>query len=66
MATKAPPVAEDLLIRQSDAARMLAISDRKLWSLTKQGIVPCVKVGKTVRYSPEALREFVARGGTTE
>jgi hypothetical protein len=49
------------------AAAVLAISERSLWALTApRGPIPVVKIGRSVRYSAEALRAWVAtqqRGG---
>lgn len=47
-----------LLVDAATAAEMLSISPRKLWSLTNVGDVPCVRIGKSVRYSLEALRSW--------
>jgi predicted DNA-binding transcriptional regulator AlpA len=49
---------EPLLVDVATAAQMLAISQRKLWSLTNIGDVPCVRIGKSVRYSLEELRAW--------
>jgi excisionase family DNA binding protein len=50
---------ERLLLRPSEAAASLAISPRKLWSLTKDGTIPAIKLGAAIRYSPAALRRCV-------
>jgi hypothetical protein len=34
-----------------------------LWSKTKEGTIPCVRIGKAVRYSPAALQEWIDRAG---
>lgn len=50
-----------LLLRPAEAARALGISPKTLWSRTvPRGDVPCVRVGKSVRYAPEDLRAWVA------
>lgn len=48
-----------LLLRPADAARALSISPRKLWGLTAEGALPCVRVGRSVRYSPADLAAYV-------
>lgn len=55
----APQKAPALLVRASEAAQMLALSPRKLWELTNRGEVPCVRIGRSVRYSVEDLRRLV-------
>jgi excisionase family DNA binding protein len=49
-----------LLWRPREAARALGISQRLLWQLTRDGAVPCVRIGRAVRYSPQALKAWVA------
>jgi len=54
------PVAQPrLLITPSEAAFALSISTRKLWSLTNAGQIPCVRLGRAVRYSPADLQEWI-------
>jgi excisionase family DNA binding protein len=48
-----------LLLTSKQAAAFLSISPRKLWSLTASGEIPCVRMGRCVRYRREALLEFV-------
>ncbi len=65
MTEHAPP--PTLLLRSCDAARALAISERSLWSLTAPcGPIPCVRLGRSVRYAPEDLAEFIASRKTGE
>jgi hypothetical protein len=55
-ATKAP-----LLVSARDAARMLAVSPRKLWAMTfeESPRLPHVRCGRLVRYSPDDLRRWI-------
>jgi excisionase family DNA binding protein len=50
-----------LLLRPREAAAALAISPRKLWSLTKSGEIQAVRVGRAVRYQIEELRAWISR-----
>lgn len=52
---------EPLLVDTIEAARLLAISPRKLWELTKRGEIRCKRIGRRVLYSREALQEFVRK-----
>lgn len=57
---------EQLLIDAREAARRLSISPRSLWSLTKQGVIPHVRINRRVLYAPSDLAELVdqqRRGG---
>jgi excisionase family DNA binding protein len=48
-----------LLLRPGDAAKALSISPRKLWAMTNSGEIPCVRFGRSVRYDPADLREWI-------
>ena len=48
-----------LVLNTEQAARLLGISTRHLWSLTNQKLVPSLRMGKCVRYSFDLLRTFV-------
>ena len=50
-----------LLWTPAEAAAALRISPRLLWSRTKLGEIPCVRIGKAVRYSPTALQATIDR-----
>ena len=47
------------LLRPREAARILAISPRKLWSLTASGELTAVRIGRAVRYDPADLRKWI-------
>jgi excisionase family DNA binding protein len=47
-----------ILVRPREAARLLAISERKLWDLTNRNQIPCVRIGRSVRYSPLDLQAW--------
>jgi excisionase family DNA binding protein len=50
-----------LLLTATEAAEALAISPRTLWSLTDSGDLPCVRIGRAVRYDPADLRAWIDR-----
>jgi hypothetical protein len=60
--TNVPP---PLALRPREAAKALSISPRLLWQLTKDKIVPCVRVGsgkrKTVLYPLTELQAWLTR-----
>jgi len=40
---------------------LLSISERSLWAITSpRGDLPCVRVGRSVRYDIDALRRWLA------
>jgi excisionase family DNA binding protein len=56
-----------LLLKPAQAAEVLAISARKLWSLTASGEIPHVRIGRCVRYNLADLRLYAearTTGGT--
>jgi excisionase family DNA binding protein len=56
---------EPLLLKADEAAAQLKISPRSLWQYTKSGELPCVRMGRSVRYAPADLEAFiVSRKGT--
>ena len=48
-----------LLMDAHDTAKALSISERKLWELTSQGDIPCVRIGRRTLYDPRALAAWV-------
>ena len=50
---------EPMLLTARQAARILSISERTLWSLTKHGQIPAVRIGRAVRYDPADLRRWI-------
>ena len=55
----APVAGEAFLMTPRQTAQRLAISERHLFALTHSGLLPCVRVGKCVRYSVETIRNWV-------
>jgi excisionase family DNA binding protein len=49
-----------LLVSTQDAARMLGVCTRTVWGLTRDGELPCVRIGARVLYAPETLARWVA------
>jgi excisionase family DNA binding protein len=58
-------VSSPLALRPHEAAKALGISPRLLWQLTKDGHVPCVRVGsgkrRTVLYPLAELQAWLTR-----
>lgn len=49
-----------ILLTAEQTARALAISPRTLWTLTNQGKLPVVRIGRAVRYAMDDVLAFVA------
>ncbi|HEY2841614.1 MAG TPA: helix-turn-helix domain-containing protein, partial [Pirellulales bacterium] len=55
--TLTPPI----LCNLAEAARLLAVSDRKVWGMANKGELPCVRVGRCLRFRFDDLREWTVR-----
>ena len=53
---------QQLAYSEQEAAKLLSISPRTLFTLRKEGKVRAVKVGNRVIYSREELKRFLAAG----
>ena len=49
-----------LALRPKDAAIALGISERLLWTLTKAGEIPHVRLGRAMIYPVDSLRAYLA------
>lgn len=64
--TNNPPPAP-LAVPPPEAARMLSICERSLWALTApRGPIPCVRLGRSVRYSVAALQHYLEETGRAD
>jgi excisionase family DNA binding protein len=52
------------LLDRKETAAYLAISDRHLWAITDRGDLPCIKLGRTVRYAIEDIEAYLKRSRT--
>ncbi len=55
------------LIKPKQAAEYLAVSPRKLWSMTRSGAIDALRLGRSVRYDLRDLDDFISQaksGGT--
>ena len=55
-ATQAPA---PLLLTCREAAAALQVCEKTLWTLTRDGKLPAVRIGRSVRYSVDDLRRFI-------
>ena len=58
-------ISTPLALRPREAAKALGISPRHLWQMTKDGKIPCVRIGggkrKTVLYPFTELQAWLTR-----
>ncbi len=50
---------ERLLLSARETAKRLAVSERHLFNLTAEGAVPCVRIGRLVRYRLESIEQWI-------
>ena len=55
MSADTATASEPILVNAREAARLLGISERSLWTLTKRGEVPHVRIGARLLYRPASL-----------
>lgn len=51
---------EPLSVNMADAARLLGIGRRRLWSLVNQRLIPSFRNGARIMFSVASLREWIA------
>ncbi len=52
---------ENRLLTSKQSAGYLAISERKLWDMSKSGEIPAVRLGRAKRYDRQDLDLFIQR-----
>lgn len=56
-------VPKPLLWTMKEAAKALGICDKTVWTMAKEGrMPPPIRFGTSVRWDPEVLREWIAKG----
>ena len=56
---------ESLALRPREAAKALGVSERSLWEWTHRGEIPHVRVGRSVLYPVDGLRDWLNRRAET-
>jgi excisionase family DNA binding protein len=51
----------ETLLTVDQAAKALCISPRTVWTLTQEGALACVRIGRRVLYAPDDVRAFIDR-----
>lgn len=55
----------DGLLTAEETAKLLTVSPRTVWALTKTGELPAIRIGRSVRYSRQDIDAFIAARRTT-
>lgn len=61
MFNETKPTLEPLLLTPKETAKTLSICEKTLYTLTKNGELPAVRIGRAVRYSVEDLQTFIKK-----
>ncbi len=59
MTTESVQATLALLLTPAEASKALAISPRKLWGMTASGEIPCIRLGRCVRYPVDELQRMI-------
>lgn len=54
---------DNKLLRVTEAAEWLDLSEYQVLAYAREGIIPSVRLGRQVRFAKSALEEFIAKGG---
>lgn len=52
---------QPLLVDAKGAAKLMSVSERFIWGLANEGILPRVRLGRRVLFDPDDLREWIRR-----
>jgi len=63
---KPDPLVPCLAMRPREAAAAIGVSERTLWSWTREGTVPHVRRGKTIMYPVSALTRWLDEQATVK
>ncbi len=56
-------ISVDRLLKVRDVAEIFNVSDDRIYTLSREQILPSVRVGRSLRFSRNAIEEFIANGG---
>lgn len=51
----------DVLWVVRDVAKLMKLSERTVFTLTQEGVIPCIRLGRSVRYRPDAVMEALRK-----
>ena len=54
------------LITPDALADQWGVPKSHVYRLAREGVLPCVRLGKYVRFDPEEIARFIETGGTKE
>lgn len=61
MSTFVEAAGDPLLLSIREAARLLGVCERTIWTLTKERQLPHVRIGRRVLFSRKALHDWITQ-----
>ncbi len=52
------------MLRADAVATMLDLPKARVYEFARKGVLPCIRVGYSVRFDPDQLEEWIRQGGT--
>lgn len=46
-------------------ATRVGIAEARAYMLAREGILPCIRIGRIVRFDPEQVEDFISGGGAS-
>jgi excisionase family DNA binding protein len=59
LASEPPAHRSEPLLRPTEVARLLACSSKTVYAWAASGVLPCVRLGRLVRFRADDVRQFV-------
>jgi excisionase family DNA binding protein len=54
------------LLTAAEVADILQVSVARVYELARQRVIPCVRLVRQVRFDEQAMREWIAQGGSAQ
>ncbi|MEW6047003.1 MAG: helix-turn-helix domain-containing protein [Bacillota bacterium] len=51
------------LLRVPHVARVLDVTEDRVYQLVREGLLPAVRVGRQIRFDADKLRDWIEQGG---
>lgn len=53
------------LLSAATLSEHLGISKARVYQLAREGVLPCVRLGRTIRFDPAVIQDFIGNGGAS-
>lgn len=52
------------LLTAGPLAKAVSVSTSRIYQLARDGLIPCIRIGRQVRFDPERVASWIAQGGS--